>query len=220
MVLNPERSSLCARLIGYLLLAFAVMGCSTLVKGPYDTPSERSAKTWKRVALGVGTLGLSEIWVGRRSRQYERHWTYWYDRLALANAVAKARTHEELTRVLGGIPECSSDGPNRMCQWTADSRTYEAIAAGYWIYTSSVYRVSVVQTGGEVYRLICSLPNDGTEREPGSCTHLVNGVRFSEEQFRVCQGRWKPYCPRFDDVEAGTANRRWERSMDRVPQSN
>lgn len=196
-----------------LLVAVATFGCSTLIGGPYDSPSDRTAKAWKRAALGVSTLGLSEIWVGRRSRQYERHWTYWFDRLVLASRVESARTHEELTRVFGGIPECSEDGPSKMCQWTADSRTYAVIASGFRLYASTVYRASVVQSGGEFYRLICSLPADGSEREPGSCTHRVNDINFSETEFRICMGRWEAYCPRFEDVRGGTADRRWERSI-------
>jgi hypothetical protein len=60
--------------------------------------------------------------------------------------------------------------------------------------------------------LICALPADGSARIPGSCTHLVNGVRFTEDQFRTCLGRWPAYCPRFEDVISGAANRNWQRS--------
>jgi hypothetical protein len=190
----------------------SLLGCSTILKGPYDTPGERTAKTWKRFAHGVGTLGTAEIRVVRRQRQYARHWTYWYDRITLAHAVEAAQTHQALTQVFGGIPECSDDGDKRLCQWTADSRTYALVGSGFWIYSSAFYQSTVVQTGGEMYRLICALPADGSARIPGSCTHLVNGVRFTEDQFRTCLGRWPAYCPRFEDVISGAANRNWQRS--------
>jgi hypothetical protein len=195
-----------------LLCLLSVAGCSTLIKGPYDTPSQRSAKTWKRAALGVGTLGISEIWVNRRAKQYGRHWTYWFDRLSLASVVENAHTHEQLTLAFGGVPACSSEGDGRLCQWTADSRAYSVLTSGFHLYSSSIYESQLVQSGGEFYRLICSLPQDASERDPGSCTHLINGIRFSETEFRNCFGRWESFCPQFEDVKAGTASRQWQYS--------
>lgn len=189
-----------------------VCGCASLIKGPYDTPYERTAKSLRRAALDICTLGTAEIFVGRRSRQYGNHWSYWYDRQKLAHATQSARTLEELSRLFGGIPECSIEAPDRLCQWTADSRTYSMITSGFWIYNSSVQKSDIVQSGGEFYRIICSVPADGSERAPESCTHYVNGVRYSEEEFTFCFGRWGEYCPRYQDVVSGAASRRWERS--------
>lgn len=193
-------------------LVLFVCGCASLIKGPYDTPSERTAKGFRRAALDICTLGTAEIFLGRRSRQYANHWTYWYDRMKLAHAAQSARTLEELTRLYGGIPECSIESPNRLCQWTADSRTYSMITSGFWIYNSSIQKSDIVQSGGEFYRIICSVPADGSERAPESCTHHVNGIQYSEEEFTFCFGRWGQYCPRYQDVVSGAAARRWQRS--------
>jgi len=195
-----------------LICLVALAGCSSLVPAPYDTPSQRASKTWKRVMVGVGTLGLAEIWLVQRSRQYERHWVYWFDRLSLARAIEGARTQEGLTRAFGGIPSCSGSGPERLCQWTADSRTYSVVISEFRMYSSSYYRSAVDSSGSEVYRLTCALPRDGSDRSPGSCTHVVNEVQFSENDFRHCFARWQSYCPRFQDVITGVAKRKWENS--------
>ncbi len=78
--------------------------------------SERSAKTWKRTGLTVATIGIGGIFISRRGRHYGNHWTYWYDRISLALKVEKSMTHSELSRAMGAVPACSSDGDQRICR--------------------------------------------------------------------------------------------------------
>ena len=80
-------------------------------------------------------------------------------------AIAGAVTLVELSRLMGAIPsECTAaSAGTRFCLWRTTSRTFGHGTLTAWIKASR----------GKKIRLRCVLPDDGSPRQPGSCSAEV-----------------------------------------------
>jgi hypothetical protein len=82
-------------------------------------------------------------------------------------AIARAVTLVDLSRLMGAAPsECTAvSAGTRFCLWRTTSRTFGHGTLAMWIRASK----------GKKIRLRCALPDDGSPRQPGSCSAEVGG---------------------------------------------
>ena len=176
-------------------LAMALVGCASLAKLPEDTPDERRRKIVSRVFLGIGTFGISEAFVhpkqnrilaARRNFEYGVHMT---------RTLAKARTLDELIRFFGADPRCKQSGEaTQTCTWHFDTWVYGMTGPVFYGYYFAAWRARPVQIGRDVLVVICTLPRDGSAREPGSCSHSTPDGLQREGYLLECHARHTVYC--------------------------
>jgi hypothetical protein len=80
-------------------------------------------------------------------------------------AIAGAVTLVDLSRLMGAAPsECTAfSASTRFCLWRTTNRTFGHGTLAMWIKASK----------GKKIRLRCALPDDGSPRQPGSCSAEV-----------------------------------------------
>ena len=177
-------------------LAMAPVSCASLAKLPEDTPDERRRKIVSRVFLGIGTFGISESVVHRKqNRILAARWRY-EDGVARTHELAQARTLDELIRLFAADPSCKESGETtKTCTWHFDTRVYGVTGSGYHGRYYSSWSSRPLQIAGEVFVAICTVPREGSAREPGSCSHSTpDGVK-REGYLLECHARHPVYCP-------------------------
>jgi hypothetical protein len=184
----------------FLVLAFwtyTVAGCYAYIPLPEDPPSVRRSKDAKRIAVSVATLGLAQIGFGKRRRTLAAERRAFEEGVKFTHSLAEAGTLRELILMMGSNPQCIPAGEEISCQWDIDTRSYEVRSgtggAVFYGLFSSYTRAQIVQTGGAFFRLICILPDDGSARTPGSCSHTTqNG--FQKEGFWLTCRKHPVFC--------------------------